>query len=161
MKSIVLTTRKDVIKAVIDALPGGRAAATSLLGLQKTKQFDNYAYSDKHRPLSDLQVRDLELCAGTNFLPDYVASLYGGMFVKLANPDHLDNVELYAMSVNVSTRRGAVDQAISNALADGSISREEANEILTRHNQHLAARHSEVLSAIALYSAHKQPLVMA
>jgi hypothetical protein len=73
----------------------------------------------------------------------------------MADPETLDNVELYARSVQVSAKRGCVDQAIAAALEDGSISDEEAEFIMDAHNLHVAARHAEVLAAIALYRAGK------
>ncbi len=95
----------------------------------------------------------LEQANGTNHFPNYVAQLYGGLFVAVAAPEKLDNVELYARSVQTSAKRGCVDQAIAQALEDGSISMEEAEHILAAHNLHMAARHAEVLAAIDLYRA--------
>ena len=97
----------------------------------------------------------LEKDCGSHHFPNYVASLYGGLFVPLADPETLDNVELYARSLQVAAKRGCVDQAIAKALEDGSISEEEAGLILDAHNLHVAARHAEVLAAIALYRAGK------
>ncbi|MEZ7176040.1 YmfL family putative regulatory protein [Pseudomonas mosselii] len=153
MNRSLLKTRKDVMKEIIRAYPGGRVQAAAHLGL-KLKQFDNYAYENGHsRPLLDVQVRQLEAVLGTTHLPDYIASLYGGIFVHVADVDALDNIELYAMSMNTSAKRGAVDLEISKALADGSISQAEADEILRAHEAHMSARHTEVLSAIALHRA--------
>lgn len=146
----VLTTRKEVVSAIINALPGRRAQAANSLGLA-LKKFDNHAY-EVARPLSDAQLHQLEQATGTFFLPEYIAGLYGGMFVRMTEHDDLDTVELYAMAVNVSTRRGAVDQAIAQALADGVITDVEADTILQKHNLHMAARHTEVLAAIELFS---------
>ncbi|QTT81054.1 hypothetical protein HUT29_07055 [Pseudomonas chlororaphis] len=155
MKAKILNTRRDMTRAVINAFPGGRIAAAAVLGLT-LKQFDNHAYENsERRPLSDVQLHQLEQQAGTTYFPEYVARLYGGMFVRMAHTEQLDNVELYTMSVRVSTHRGAVDLAISRALDDGSIDQAEADEILFKHNRHLASRHAEVLSAIALYSKRK------
>ncbi|MNJ42139.1 hypothetical protein D3C77_370930 [compost metagenome] len=86
-------------------------------------------------------------------MPEFIASLYGGIFVKFADVDALDNVELYAMSMVTSAKRGAVDLEIAKALADGSISKAEAEEIMRAHEAHMSARHTEVLSAIALHRA--------
>lgn len=154
MKNPVLRTRKEVVSAIICAYPGGRVQASERLGLG-LKKFDNHAY-EAARPLTDAQLHQLELQAGTTFLPEYVAGLYGGMFVRMIDQDDLDTVELYAMSVNVSTRRGAVDQEIAQALADGVISSEEADTILQKHNLHMAARHAEVLAAIQLFSKRRE-----
>jgi len=142
-----------VVGAIIRAYPGGRAQAAAHLGLE-LKKFDNHAYENNNaRPLNDLQLCQLEATAHTTFLPEFIASLYGGIFVKVADVDALDNVELYAMSMVTSAKRGAVDLEIAKALADGSISKEEADEILRAHEAHMSARHTEVLSAIALHRA--------
>ncbi|QYY80114.1 MULTISPECIES: YmfL family putative regulatory protein [Pseudomonas] len=155
MKSPILDTRKEVMSEIIRSYAGGREAAAARLGL-KLKKFDNHAYENAGcSPLSDLQVFMLEQDCGTQHFPTYVASMYGGLFVPVADPETLDNVELYKRSVQVSAKRGCVDQAIAAALEDGSISDEEAEFIMDAHNLHVAARHAEVLAAIALYRAGK------
>ncbi|MFJ3412334.1 YmfL family putative regulatory protein [Pseudomonas protegens] len=154
MKNPVLRTRKEVVRAIICAYPGGRIQAAEHLGFG-LKKFDNHAY-ETARPLTDAQLRQLELQTDTTHLPEYIAALYGGMFVRVVDQDDLDTVELYAMSVNVSTRRGAVDQEIAQALQDGVITPEEADTILQKHNQHMAARHAEVLAAIQLFSKRSE-----
>ncbi|EKG34624.1 hypothetical protein Pav037_4742 [Pseudomonas syringae pv. avellanae str. ISPaVe037] len=95
----------------------------------------------------------LEQEAGTQHFPNYVASMYGGLFVPVADPDSLDNVEMYALSIHAAAKRGCVDLEISKALADGCINEAEAEHILNAHNLHMAARHAEVLAAIDLYRA--------
>lgn len=142
-----------MVSAIIRAYPGGRAQAAAHLGLE-LKKFDNHAYENNNaRPLNDLQLCQLEATAHTTFLPEFIASLYGGIFVKVADVDHLDNLELYSMSMVTSAKRGAVDIEIAKALADGSISSAEADEIMRAHEAHMSARHTEVLSAIALHRA--------
>jgi hypothetical protein len=155
MKSPILDTRKEVMSEIIRCYTGGREAAAARLGL-KLKKFDNHAYENAgSSPLSDAHIFLLEQDCGTHHFPNYVASMYGGLFVPVANPETLDNVELYARSLQVAAKRGCVDQAIANALEDGSISEEEADLILDAHSLHVAARHAEVLAAIALYRARK------
>lgn len=142
-----------MVSAIIRAYPGGRAQAAAHLGLE-LKKFDNHAYENNNaRPLNDLQLCQLEATAHTTYLPEFIASLYGGIFVKVADVDALDNVELYAMSMVTSAKRGAVDLEIAKALADGSITSAEAEEIMRAHEAHMSARHTEVLSAIALHRA--------
>lgn len=156
MKRSVLKTRKDVVSAIIWAYPGGRMQAAANLNLT-LKKFDNHAYENNNaRPLNELQLRQLEATADTTFLPDYIASLYGGIFVKVADVDALDNIELYSMSMRTSARRGAVDLELSKALADGTISPDEAETIMRAHEAHMSARHTEVLSAIALHRARSE-----
>ncbi|MDI2594323.1 YmfL family putative regulatory protein [Pseudomonas sp. 681] len=153
MKSPVLETRKEAMREIIRSYPDGRKGAAARLDM-KVKKFDNHAYESAGcSPLSDAQVYMLEQSSGTNHFPNYVAQMYGGLFVPVADPETLDNVELYARSVQVSAKRGCVDQAIAQALEDGSINSEEAEIILNAHNLHMAARHAEVLAAIDLYRA--------
>jgi len=153
MKSPVLKTRKDMMSEIIRSYPNGREGAAAHLGM-KVKKFDNHAYENAGcRPLNDAQVFSLEQKSGTSHFPNYVAQMYGGLFVSVADPETLDNVELYARSVQVSAKRGCVDQAIAQALEDGSINEKEAEIILNAHNLHMAARHAEVLAAIDLYRA--------
>jgi len=138
---------------IIRSYQGGREGAAARLGM-KVKKFDNHAYENAGcSPLSDAQVYTLEQDCGTHHFPNYVAALYGGLFVPVADPETLDNVEMYTRSVQVAAKRGCVDQAIAKALEDGSINTEEAELILNAHNLHMAARHAEVLAAIDLYRA--------
>lgn len=119
----------------------------------RAKKFDNHVYENAgSRPLSDDQIHLLEQGASTSYLPEYVASLYGGMFVPLADPETLDNVELYTRSVSTAAKRGVVDQIIEKALDDGVIEKGEADAILAAHSLYLSARHSEVLATIQLHS---------
>ena len=116
------------------------------------KKFDNHIYENAgSRPLSDEQIHMLEQDAGTTHLPEYIAAMYGGMFVPLAKPETLDNVDLYSRSVNAAAKRGVVDQIIAKALDDGVIERDEAEAILSAHSHYQAARHSEVLATIMLH----------
>lgn len=121
MKRPVLDSRKSVVMAVIGAYPGGREYASADLGMP-LKKFDNQAYENAgSRPLADEHIHRLEQVAGTTFLADYIASMYGGMFVPLCLPETLDNVELYSRSLKASAKRGKVDQIMAAALDDGII----------------------------------------
>ena len=152
MKTIVLKTRRDVVSELIRSLPGGCKFASDLLGM-KQKKFENHAYeNNKSSPLTAEQVYQLELVTGTSHYPEYVAAMYGGMFVPIANPDALDTVELYTMCVDTAAKRGTVDQIIAQALEDGVIDQNEADAILKAENLHMAARHAEVLAVIQLHA---------
>lgn len=151
MKRPLLETRRQVMSAVICAYPGGRECAAALLGLP-LKKLDNQMYEAAgHRPLSDEQIHMLEQQAGTTHLPDYVCGLYGGVFVPSADPEQLDNIELYAIAMDAEAKHGAVASIISAALEDGHIDEVEVAAILTAHRQHIAARHAEVDAVIALH----------
>lgn len=152
MKHPVLKTKRQVMSAVICAYPGGRECASARLGYE-LKKFDNHLYENAgNRPLSDEQIHLLEQDAGTTHLPEYIATLYGGLFVPLAEPESLDNVELYSRSVKTAAKCGAVDQFIAKALENGAIDKGEADTILAAHRRYMAARHAEVLATILLHS---------
>lgn len=152
MKSPVLESRRQVMSAVINAYPGGRECAAARLGLP-LKKLDNQMYeSTGHRPLSDEQILLLERQAGTTHLPDYICGLYGGVFVPIADPETLDNLDLYNRSVKTAVKRGRVDQIIAEALEDGVIDEREVETILAAHRKHIAARHAEVHAVIVLHS---------
>ena len=102
--------------------------------------------------MSDEQIHRLEQDSGTTHLPEYIAAMYGGMFVPLARPEVLDNVDLYSRSVKAAAKRGMVDQIIAKALDDGVIEPDEANAILTAHRCYMSARFSEVLATILLHT---------
>lgn len=153
MKSTVLKTRRQVVSAIICAYPGGRECAAARIGLS-LKKFDNHAYENNNsRPLTDAQIHQLELEATTTFLPEYIAAMYGGMFVPVVEPETLDNVEMYARCVHAAAKKGTVDHLIAEALKDGIISEAEADAILHADSLHLAARHAEVLAVIQLHAS--------
>ncbi|MDD1138588.1 hypothetical protein M5G22_13625 [Pseudomonas sp. TNT2022 ID233] len=153
MKSTVLKTRRQVVSAIICSYPGGRECAAARIGLA-LKKFDNHAYENNNsRPLTDAQIYQLELEAGTTHLPEYIAAMYGGMFVPVAEPESLDNVEMYARCVEAAAKKGTVDQIIAKALEDGTINDAEADAILQADTLHLAARHAEVLALIQLHAS--------
>lgn len=151
MKRTLLETRRQVISAVVCAYPGGRECAAARLGLG-LKKFDNHAYENAgSRPLTDEQIRILEQESGTSHLPDFVCGLYGGVFVPLADPEKIDNVDLYSRSINTAVKRGVVDTIIAEALKDGVINEKEIEQILAAHRAHVAARHEEIAAVIILH----------
>jgi len=155
MKRPILETRRQMMSAVVAAYPGGRECAAARLGLD-LKRFDNQLYENAGcRPLSDDQILLLEQQAGTTHFPDYVAAMYGGVFVPDANPVDLDNVELYQRSIRTAVLRGTVDQLLAEALADGEIDDAERDLLLAAHRRHVAARHSEINAVILLHLAQK------
>lgn len=156
MKRPILESRRKVVSAIINTYPGGRDCAAAHLGLD-IKRFDNQAYeSAGHRPLSDEQLLQLERVTGTGYLPDYIASLYAGVFVPMPNRVELDNVELYRLSLDADVKEGRVDQVIANALASGDIDEGELAEIVAAHREHIAARHAEVGAVITLHRKPKE-----
>lgn len=156
MKREILESRRQVMRAVVASYPGGRECAAARLGLP-IKRFDNQLYETNGcQPLSDEQLHQLEQDAGTTHLPDYVAALYGGVFVPIANPDELDNIDLYSRSLQATAKRGVVDQIIVNALQDGAIDEQEVEAILAAHRKHIAARHGEVQAVILLHTKRQQ-----
>lgn len=153
MKSQVLKTRREVVRAIICTFEGGRERAATRIGLS-LKKFDNHAYENNNcRPLTDAQIFRLEQVTGTQHLANYIAAMYGGMFVPVIRPENLDNVEMYARAMQTSARQGTVDQIIAQALEDGVITEDEAELILNAHILHMAARTAEVHAAIDLYRA--------
>lgn len=151
MKRTVLETRRQVVSAVICAYPGGRDCAAPRLGMT-LKKFDNHAYENAgSRPLTDEQISLLESETQTTHLPDYICSLYGGVFVPVAEAGQLDNLDLYARSINTAVKRGLVDAIIAKALEDGVIKDSEVQEILAAHHAHVAARHEEITAVIVLH----------
>ena len=152
MKIVVLKTRRDVVSELIRTLPGGCKFASDLLGM-KQKKFENHAYeSNKSTPLTAEQVFRLEQVTGTTHYPEYIAAMYGGMYVPVADPDSLDKVELYTMCVETAAKRGTVDQIIAQALEDGVIDHAEAEAILKAETLHMAARRAEVLAVLQLHA---------
>lgn len=155
MKGQVLKTRRQVMRQVILAYPGGRECAAARLGFEDIKQFDNHLYENS-RPLTESQIFQLEQDTGTTHFPEYIAGMYGGMFVPVAPPESLDNVEMYTMCVQTAAKRGTVDQIIAQALEDGMIDQGEADAIQKAESLHMAARHAEVLAVVQLHA--KRPI---
>ena len=149
----ILEARKEAMRAIIRSV-GGRINAAAHLEMENVKKFDNHAYQSAGcRPLTDAQIYQLEQVAGTTHYPSYIAGIYGGIFVPVAEPDSLDNVELYTRCVQTAAKRGTVDQIIAQALEDGVINQVEADAILKADSLHLAARHAEVLAVIQLHAS--------
>ncbi len=155
MKRPILETRRQVVLEVINAYPGGRECAAARLGYP-LKKFDNHAYENAgHRPLTDEQLHLLEQDAGSTFLPDFVCSLYGGVFVAMPESGELDNLDLYQRSLVTDVAEGKVDQIISRALKDGRLTEQELAEILAAHREHIAARHAEIGAVVVLHTEVK------
>ncbi len=151
MKRPLLTSRRKVMSALINAYPGGRECAAAQLGLE-LKKFDNQAYeSNGHRPLADEQIYLLEQVTGTSLLPDYICRLYGGVFVPMPADTELDNLDLYARALATDVAEGKVNQIIAHALRDGRLDEAELAEIVAAHRDHIAARHAEVGAVITLH----------
>ncbi|MCF6759932.1 YmfL family putative regulatory protein [Pseudomonas fragi] len=149
----ILEARKEAMRAIIRSV-GGRINAAAHLEMENVKKFDNHAYQSAGcRPLTDAQIYQLEQVAGTTHYPSYIAGIYGGIFVPVAEPDSLDNVELYTRCVQTAAKRGTVDQIIAQAIEDGVINEVEADAILKADSLHIAARHSEVLAVIQLHAS--------
>lgn len=151
MKREILDTRRQVMSAVIADYPGGRDCAAARLGLP-LKRLENHLYeSAGSQPLSDAQLRLLEQESATTHLPDYICTLYGGVFVAMPTAEALDNVDLYRRALETDIREGRVDQIIAQALNDGRIEEAELAEIIAAHRLHIAARHAEVGAVITLH----------
>ena len=156
MKRPILDSRRRAVLAVVAAFPGGRECAATCLGLD-LKQFDNKLYENPgHRPLTDEQVLQLEKVAGTSFLPDYISGLYNGVYVAMPELE-LDNIDLLERAMTTTIKRGNVDAMILEALKDGEINEAELASIICAHRQHIAARHAEVSSILALHSKRQEP----
>lgn len=152
MKSPVLETLRQVVSAVVCAYPGGRECASTRLGIS-LKQFDNRVYENAgSRPLSYEQIQLLEQDINTTHLPEFIARLYGGMFVPLTKTEDLDNVELYQRSLKSDAKLGLIDQLIHTAIQDGEIDSSEAMRIIQALTCYMAARTAEVAATIQLYS---------
>ena len=153
MNCRILGAHKEAMSAIICSA-GGRENAAARLNMKTVKKFDNHAYQSAGcRPLTDAQIYQLEQVAGTTHYPSYIAGIYGGMFVPIAEPDSLDNVEMYTRCVKTAAKRGTVDQIIAQALEDGVINQVEADAILKADSLHMAARHAEVLAVIQLHAS--------
>ncbi|WDM87564.1 hypothetical protein LG197_23625 [Pseudomonas asiatica] len=152
MKTPVLESLRQVMSAVVCAYPGGRECAAARLGYQ-LKQFNNRVYENAgSRPLGYDQIHQLEQDAKTTHLPEFIARLYGGMFVPLTKTEDLDNVELYQRSLKTDAKLGLIDQLIASSIEDGVIDPAEALAIVHALTRYMAARTAEVAATIQLYS---------
>jgi hypothetical protein len=153
MKTPVLETRREVMADVSSGFPGGQDCAAARLGI-KPKRLENQIYETAGcKPLSDTQIHVLEGELKTTFLPDYICSMYGGVFVRLPEAGQLDNVDLYQRSLNASAQRGALDQMVATALEDGEIDAGEAKKIRALHAKYMSASLEAVAAVIELHKA--------
>lgn len=153
----VLDSRRKAVMTAVAGFPGGRECAATHLGID-LKKLENQVYENPgHRPLTDEQVRQVELIAGTTYLPDYLCALYGGVFVPMPEATELDNLSLYTRSLATDVAQGKVDQIIAKALEDGRITEAELAKIIAAHRVHIAARHAEVEAVITLHMQAGEP----
>ncbi|MCC3720554.1 hypothetical protein LLP99_18940 [Rouxiella badensis] len=143
---------KDTVKAMCKAFAGGRAAMAGALGMTLT-HFNNSLYEKNGcRFFEHHELEAMEDLSGTNLLAEYFARRRGALLVEIPTFEELDQVCLFEKAVRTAANRGHVDQMIGESLEDGVITAEEAEEIMTYHHRHLAAREDEVRSIVRLYS---------
>ncbi|MGU9815625.1 YmfL family putative regulatory protein [Pseudomonas sp. LF135] len=153
MKTPVLETRRQVMAAVSNAFPGGMDCAAARLGI-KDKRLENQIYETAGcKPLSDVEIHVLECETKTEYLPDYICAMYGGVFVKIPEAGELDNVDLYQRSLAASAQRGALDQMVASALEDGEIDSNEAKKIRALHAKYMSASLEAIGAVIELHKA--------
>ncbi|WP_242015305.1 hypothetical protein [Pseudomonas nitroreducens] len=81
MNLTVLGTRRKVMAVVVNECPGGKDEAAARPGIHE-KRLENQIYETVGcKPLSDSELLVLEQQTGTHHLPDYICSLYDGVFV--------------------------------------------------------------------------------
>lgn len=154
MNGKTLDTRKQVVVAAVKAFPGGRECAAAFIGEENFKRFENRIYeSAGMKPLTNGEVCALETEAKTNFMPDYICAMYGGVFVRLPEAGQLDNVDLYQRSLHESVMRGDMDRFVEMALADGEMDEVEAKRYRSLHAKYIAASLEKVGAVIALHKA--------
>lgn len=154
MKSPVLETRRAAVIAAANAVSGGLPCAAAFLGEENFKRFKNRIYESAGvKPLTDDEVCVLETESKTSFLPDYICSMYGGVFVRLPKAGQLDNVDLYQRALAASSQRGELDHMVAMALEDGEIDAAEAKKIRALHTKYLSASLEAVGAVIELHKA--------
>lgn len=154
MKSPVLETRRAAVIAAANAVSGGLPCAAAFLGEENFKRFKNRIYESAGvKPLTDDEVCVLETESKTSFLPDYICSMYGGVFVRLPEAGQLDNVDLYQRALAASSQRGELDHMVAMALEDGEIDAAEAKKIRALHTKYLSASLEAVAAVIELHKA--------
>lgn len=143
---------KETVKGMCKAFAGGRAAMAGALGMTLT-HFNNSLYEKNGcRFFEHHELEAMEDLSGTNLLAEYFAARRGALLVEMPDFEELDQVGLFEKGIRTAANRGHVDQVIGKSLEDGVITEEEAEEIMTYHRRHLAAREDEVRAIIRLYS---------
>ncbi|XUA20690.1 YmfL family putative regulatory protein [Citrobacter sp. OP27] len=152
---MVEQTKKEVVKAMCKAYPGGREAMAGALGMTVT-QFNNNLYEKNGCRFFEVnELEAMEDISNTSYLADYFAKRRGALLVEMPQMEELDRVDLFSRAMRTSAARGQVDQIIENALEDGVIEQYEAQEIREHHRRHLAAREEEIAAIISLFSRKK------
>lgn len=146
---------KETIKAMCKAYPGGRSAMAGALGMTLV-QFNNNLYEKNGCRFFEIhELEAMEDLSDTSLLAEYFAQRCGALLVEVPAFDDLDRVELYSRSVYTAAKRGQVDQLIQQAIEDGVIDDCEAQQILTLHAKHLAAREAEIRSILSLFGRNR------
>lgn len=153
---MVENSLKKAVKAMCKAFPGGREAMAGALGMTLTEFNNNLYEKNGCRPFEITELEAMEDLSNTSCLADYFARRRGCLLVEQPSMEDLDRVDLFSRSMRTAAARGHVDQIIQQALEDGVIEQDEAEEIMEFHRRHMAAREEEIAAIIALFSRKKK-----
>jgi len=144
--------KREMIKLMCDAFPGGRAALADALNM-KLAEFNNNLYEKNGcRFFSFEELERIQELTGSKAVAEYFAQKLSAIVVKIPEETELDSVELHHLSLNTDVRRGEVDHLMmSSIFNDGSIDAKEETLILKKHRHHLAARDKEVKATLLVY----------
>ncbi|EMN0828307.1 hypothetical protein R8H71_001066 [Providencia rettgeri] len=145
-------TLKEVVKEMCKAFPGGRSSMAAALGISETT-FNNKLYEKNGcRFFENDELEAMEDLSGTRKLVEYHAARHGLLLREPVKAGDLSHIDLFEKKLSTDVRRGKVDQIIKQALEDGEITQDEANDIRKAHRKHMAARDEEVESIIILHT---------
>ena len=151
-----MDSKREAIARIVEDFPGGKEAAAAVLGMNVTK-FNNHQYECKGtRPLDEGQIFHLEQVAGTSHYADYIAKMYGGVFVQKQNEEDIDHVAIESMLMELCASYGQLHITVSEATSDGVISQKEENQINARRDQHIATLHKYLDGQISLHRRERK-----
>lgn len=143
--------KKEMVKKMIAAFPGGRAALAGALGID-ISTFNNSLYEKNGTKFFDFdELEAMQDLTKTAFVADYFAQRAGCVISQTPNSEELDNVELHNLSLAADVKRGETDRLMYEAIAnDGVIDKQEAKSIRDGLYSEFSARDAEVRATIKL-----------
>lgn len=143
-------TMKQVIIEMIENCTGGKSAVAGFLGLNET-QLNNRLYQTKGQQFKTEELIAIEQAFGVSHWSDEINRQLGKVAFNVPTADELDNAELSQLQLQELAKRGVLFSALEDALADGSISPDEAAALEKLLNRSQCATAKVIRATIALY----------
>lgn len=127
-------TMKQTIIEMIESCTGGKSAVAGFLGFTES-ELNNRLYQTKGQRFKDEELIAIEQEFGVSHWSDEINRQLGKVAFCVPNTDELDATELSGLQLHELAKRGLLFAELEKALADGEITKAEAevlNKLLSR-----------------------------